>query len=105
MQTTRVRFSQFWRYMTLTLVSGVLIAHWCENQRLRVLSPKPRFSVFGRHYVSTYTRGSADHYLFRFGLFAMGEQIRCSNILLLGTSHTELGLSAEQLASSLKTRD
>ncbi len=103
MQTTRVRFSQFWWYMTLTLVSGILIAHGLGIQWLRVLPPKPRFSIFDRNYVGSYTRGSADHYLFRFGLFGMGEKIRRGDILLLGTSHTELGLSAAQLGSSLIT--
>lgn len=63
--------------------------------------PLPDFPVPGRAYVSAYRGGEVDHYLFRFGLFGFGDRIRNADVLILGSSHPQLALSAAQIAGAL----
>ena len=66
------------------------------------LPVRPAFPINSTSYLSDYGFGeSAAHFLFRFGFFGVGDRIRQSDVLLLGPSHVEFGLSAGQLAQEL----
>src|SRR4029079_14864429 len=62
--------------------------------------PKPPIRVWDRTYLSAYV-GLLDHYLFKFGLFGIGDRIRNAEVLILGSSHAEFGLSAETISAAL----
>ena len=56
----------------------------------------------GPSFLSDYgTHGSTAHYLFRFGLFGMKDRLQKSDLLFLGSSHVEFGVSAARLTSEL----
>ena len=65
--------------------------------------PKPPIRVWGPTYLSAYV-GLLDHYLFKFGLFGFGDRIRNAEVLILGSSHAEFGLSAETISAALSAR-
>lgn len=65
--------------------------------------PKPPIRVWDRTYLSAYV-GLLDHYLFKFGLFGVGDRIRNAEVLILGSSHAEFGLSAETISTMLSAR-
>ena len=61
--------------------------------------PMLDFPFPGWAYVSAYRDGEIDHHLFRFGLFGFGGRIRNADVLIIGSSHPQLGLSAAKIAS------
>src|SRR5260221_7291192 len=66
------------------------------------LPARPDFPVPGRTFVAeySYVRSSLAHEIYFHGLFGFDRAIRESGIVLLGSSHMELGISAEQIAAS-----
>jgi hypothetical protein len=64
---------------------------------------KPAYPVPGRNFVAEYGVVGADaaHIIYYWGLFGMAERIRQAQLLLLGSSHTQFGLSARQLSQDL----
>lgn len=63
--------------------------------------PAPAFPIPGKSFISAYRDNETDHYLFRFGIFGFGRRIRSADILIAGSSHPQLGLSAEEIAKSI----
>jgi hypothetical protein len=66
--------------------------------------PKPAIPIWGKSYLSAYGAGILDHYLFRFGLLGFGDRIRKADILILGSSHAEFGISAGTISAVLSER-
>lgn len=64
-------------------------------------APIPAFVNPLRDYVSSYRTGYADHYLFEYGILGFRQRMRDSDVLLLGSSHIELGADAQQLSTAL----
>jgi len=98
---THVFLRAYWIGATLTISMLVAALHILTVWQLSAVPPKPSFPIPGETYVSAYTQGHADHYLFRSGIFGFGERIRESDILILGSSHPQIGLSAAQLSAEL----
>jgi hypothetical protein len=96
----------FQRIFWLAFVETALIlvvAVWASwgSERAK-MPPRPAFPLSPSTFVAIYgTEGYTPHYLFRYGLFGMTERMRQSDVLLLGPSHVELGLSAAQLSLDL----
>lgn len=65
----------------------------------------PELPIPGSAYVSAYRGGEIDHLLFRFGLFGFGDRIRNADMLIMGSSHPELALSAAKLTRALVRPD
>jgi hypothetical protein len=66
-------------------------------------SAKPAYPVPGREFVAEY--GGVGAYgaqmMYYWGLFGMADTIRHAQLLLVGSSHTQFGLSARQLSETL----
>lgn len=91
----------FWSAATLTLLAcATVLRHW-NGDAVRGMPAKPALPFLGDAYVSNYGGASADHWLYRFGLGEFGRRLRESDVLVLGSSHAQLGLSAAQLTGSL----
>ena len=81
--------------LALVFVRITLMPSWSARV------PRPDFPVPGRTYVSAYRDDETDHALFLFGLFGFGKRIREADVLILGSSHPELALSAAKMANVL----
>jgi hypothetical protein len=70
------------------------------------LSAKPSYPVPGRSFVAEYggVGAYAAHMIYYWGLFGMADTIRHADLLLLGSSHTQFGLSARQLSETLSAQ-
>jgi hypothetical protein len=93
---------QFWQSfgLVLSIMTAGLALTW--HGTMTHLPPRPALWTGGPSYVSSYSfHGSTSHHIFRFGLFGTGERIRQSDVLLLGSSHVEDGLSAAVLTDLL----
>ena len=60
-------------------------------------APRPPFPLSMEAYLSSYRGESADHYLLGLGILGFGQRMRDSELLVFGSSHAQLGLSAAQL--------
>jgi len=70
--------------------------------RLAQMPARPSFPITGEEYVTYYEHsGSTSHYIYRHGLFGLRKRMQESDVLLLGSSHVELGLSAALLSREL----
>src|SRR5262245_19103421 len=94
----------FWLSAALSLALCLLAAHAALIIGRQNDVAKPPLPIPGRTYVSSYPRGFADHYLFLFGLFGFGERIHNADVLISGSSHPQLGLSADQLSHGLSEK-
>ena len=94
----------FWITTITAFAVSMVGAHAIAAFYLPQAILKPPFSLLIRSYVAGYPRGHTDHYMFRYGIFGFGERIRSADILILGTSHPQLGLSAAQLSQQLSTQ-
>ncbi|HLI22042.1 MAG TPA: hypothetical protein VKV32_13035 [Stellaceae bacterium] len=75
---------------------------WSRIEASR-LPPKPAFPLPGHAFVAEYG-GQASyvaHLLYWWGLFGFGERIRSADVVMLGSSHMQFGLSARQLSATL----
>jgi len=62
----------------------------------------PSLPLYGDNYIAEYYGvGSAPHYFYLYGLFGMRDRLKNSDVLLLGSSHVEVGLSAAELEKNL----
>jgi hypothetical protein len=92
----------YWRVLisSAAIVSGVL--YLVNNYFLAAGAPKPALQILRDNYVgATQDWGQADHSLFYFNMFGLGDRIRAADFILLGSSHTMFGLSANRLATDL----
>jgi len=96
---------QFWTAFAGTLAVAVLVLHFSWAQTYRQLPLRPPLWLGGASFLSDYgSHGSTAHYLFRFGLFGMRDRLLKSDLLFLGSSHVEFGVSAARLTSELSRR-
>jgi len=96
------RIRQFWIACLGTLAVVVSVLHFSWAAAYRQLPPRPPLWLGGQSFLSDYgTHGSTAHYLFRFGLFGMKDRLLKSDLLLLGSSHVEFGVSAATLSDEL----
>jgi hypothetical protein len=88
-----------WAMALLLLVPCVL---WSRIEAAR-LPPKPDFPLPGRAFVAEYGGQAAyvAHLLYWWGLFGFGERIRQADVVMVGSSHMQFGLSARQLSADL----
>ena len=92
----------FWSCFLVVLASAFLVATESFSSIRAGLPPRPSFPFSTATFVNDYSyEGCTCHYLFRFGLFGMGDRLRRSDVLLLGSSHVEFGFSAAQLSREL----
>jgi hypothetical protein len=95
--------SGFWRgFAAVAVVLLVPCLLWSRIEAAR-LPPKPDFPLPGRAFVAEYD-GQASyiaHLLYWWGLFGFGNRIRQADIVMLGSSHMQFGLSARQLSAAL----
>lgn len=93
----------FWR-ASLAMVALLLVpcVVWSRIEAER-LAPKPDFPLPGRAFVAEYGGQAAyvAHLLYWWGLFGFGERIRRADVVLVGSSHMQFGLSARQLSADL----
>jgi hypothetical protein len=95
----------FWASLALTalamalLVRVLLMPSW--SARIAV----PELPIPGRAYVSAYREDEVDHLLFHFGLFGFGDRIRTADLLIAGSSHPELALSAAKVSRAFVRPD
>jgi hypothetical protein len=94
----------FWKgvFSTVAVSSAILVAIAVFTSGNN--PPKPAIPIWSHTYLSIYSAGHLDHYLFRFGLFGLGERIRKADVLILGSSHAEFGISAETISAVLSER-
>jgi len=87
--------------LTTILIFGFTALAWRGAESK--LPAKPPLVMFGTaDYISTYANiGTTMHYIYRLGLFGMRERLQKSDIILLGSSHVEYGLSAARLSKKL----
>jgi hypothetical protein len=62
---------------------------------------KPDLPVWAEEYVSAYNGISVAHIVLAHGFFGVRQRLSDADILFMGSSHVELGLSAEELSSLL----
>jgi hypothetical protein len=90
---------------SLGILAPVLIAVLAIWTRVAAVEPpaRPAFPIPGREFVAEYGLVGADaaHLIYYWGLFGMAAPIRNADLLLLGSSHTQFGLSARQLSARL----
>jgi hypothetical protein len=92
-------------FISLSQVFSALIAAlmvWTKATSAD-LSAKPAYPVPGRNFVSEYGGVGADaaHMIYYWGLFGVADTIRHAQLILLGSSHTQFGLSARQLSQAV----
>ena len=93
---------RFWIAYFVTLTMAVLLIHVTWRPQYRQLPPRPPLWLGGETYLSEYgTHGSPAHYIYRFGLFRIDERLDACQLIFLGSSHVEYGVSAAQAASEL----
>lgn len=92
--------TKFFVSFVLVFAIGIFIAQGFKAIPANA-TKKPSLPVFGETYVSATNGGQTDHYLFYFGMFGLAQTLRNADILMLGSSHMEFGLSAKQLALEL----
>ena len=92
----------FWPSFLLALAGAFLVATESFSSMRAGLPPRPSFPLSTSTFVNDYSyEGCTSHYLYRFGLFGMGDRLRQSDVLLLGSSHVEYGFSAAELSRKL----
>jgi len=96
----------FWlTFIPSALVLTLALHGWWSGYSAQ-LPPRPPFPATRANYICDYAYlGSTSHYLFRFGIFGMRQRLQQSDLLLLGASHMEFGLSADQLSQELTAEE
>jgi hypothetical protein len=85
---------------------GVALLPLIVMARLSTDPPKPPYPLPGRQFVAEYAGAGANvaHMLYFWGLFGHSRQIRNADVLLIGSSHMQFGLSARELSAALSLR-
>jgi hypothetical protein len=91
----------FWAGLAASMLVAALLIRVSLMPSWSTRIPIPSLPIPGQAYVSAYRDGEIDHHLFLFGLFGFGDRIRNADVLILGSSHPQLALSAARIASSL----
>ena len=93
-------FLAFGATLALALLPLIVVARLSSDQS------KPPYPVPGRQFVAEYAGVGANvaHMLYYWGLFGEGRQIRNADVLLIGSSHMQFGLSARELSTALSMR-
>ncbi len=98
--------ARFWRaFLGVTAILLVPLVLWSRIGAAD-LPAKPEFPVPGKRFVAEYAGQGAyiAHLAYWWGLFGFGDRIRQADIVLIGSSHTQFGLSARQLSADLSQR-
>ena len=105
MTLTRFRNGFWYGFVASALLLLVPALLWARLAATK-LPPKPPFPVPGRQFVAEYAGQAAyvAHLAYWWGLFGIGQRIRDADIVLLGSSHMQFGLSARQLSATLSQR-
>ena len=94
MQASAQRF--FWFAAIAAAVACGVAAQCMSVAQIGTPAPRPPLPVPGVTYVSATYDGQTDHSLFYFNLFGFGDRIRSARTLVIGSSHAEFGIYAEQ---------
>jgi len=78
------------------------LAIWTKLTAASVPKP-PQYPAPGRQVLAEYSGVSASvlHSIYWHGLFDFGDRISDANVVLIGSSHTQFGLSARQMSQEL----
>jgi hypothetical protein len=92
-----------WLYAAAAFACGLALLHVLALRR-PPNPPRPVLPPFSENYLQYSSRGATDHYLYLHGIQGMRERIREADVLLLGSSHLEFGLSAGEISEALSAR-
>lgn len=93
----------FWRsFVAAAVLALAPLVLWSRLNAAHVPA-KPEFPIPGQRFVAEYGGQGAylAHLAYWWNLFGMGDRIRHADLVLLGSSHTQFGLSARQLSDTL----
>jgi len=91
----------FWiGYVSAALLAATIL-HTIWNHKYKKLPKRPELINFQTQYLGDDENYSATHILYRYGLFGTDKIINSADILLVGTSHMEFGISAKELEDIL----
>ena len=95
----------FW--LTFLIATAVLLAPVAVLTRLHsgAASPRPPFPAPGRTFLAEYGGVSSylAHLLYYWDLFGFGDRLRAADVVMLGTSHMQFGLSADRKSTRLNS--
>lgn len=96
---------RFWFACLLMMAALAVPAFLWSRIEAPRLPPKPDFPLPGRAFVAEYGGQAAyiAHLLYWWGLFGFGDRIKNADVVMLGSSHMQFGLSARQLSARLST--
>ena len=97
----------FWLTGAVTAAFLVLVLHLGWSRLYSQMPARPALAAlgdWGDSYVSDYPPiGPVDFYMLRYGIFGVGERLRRADVVIVGSSHPQVGLSAAQLSQELST--
>lgn len=91
----------FWIGFVASSLVAVTILHKIWKNELKKLPKRPELLNFQTQYLGDDESYSATHILYRYGLFGTDKLINSADLLLIGTSHMEFGVSAKELEDIL----
>lgn len=89
----------FGSFFASLILSFLLATHFAPINTIAKFTPPP-WNVF----VGYYGDHNAIHRIIYHGLFSFGKRMQEADVLILGNSHAELGLSAEKISEQLSAR-
>jgi hypothetical protein len=100
MQRFRRQFVVSLTIMLVVLVAPLVTLNIASQKSL---PPKPPYPIIGREFVGEYAGVGAFNAqaIYYWNLFGIGDRIRDADVVLLGSSHTQFDLSAQQLSNDL----
>ncbi|HKT17684.1 MAG TPA: hypothetical protein VJR47_06560 [Stellaceae bacterium] len=93
----------FWRsFLAIAAILAFPLILWSRVNASH-LPPKPALPIPGQRFVAEYGGQGAyiAHLVYWWNLFGIGDRLRHADLVLLGSSHTQFGLSARQLSDDL----
>jgi hypothetical protein len=91
----------FWIGFVSAALLAATILHTIWNHKYKKLPKRPPLINFRTQYLGDDESYSATHILYRYGLFGTDKTINSADLLLVGTSHMEFGISAKELEDIL----
>lgn len=95
----------FWASLAASALLLVLVVRILLMPSWSTRIAAPALPIPGETYVSAYRDDEIDHLLFYFDLFGFGDRIRSADMLIAGSSHPELALSAAKIAGAFVRPD
>ena len=96
------RYNQlFWISFVSASLTTSIILHLIWNHKYKRFPKRPELINFQTQYLGDDESYSATHILYRYGLFGTDKIINSADLLLVGTSHMEFGVSAKKLEDIL----